>query len=273
MSTQLEELQQIAVGRLMPDPTQPRKSFLNEELQRLAASVAARGILQPLRVSYDAKRDSWLIITGESRFRAACLAGLESVPCIVVQGQPDEADLLADRVIENAVRSDLSPLDFARALAKLKLLKNCNSQALAVELGLSSASITRAESLLSLPEDVQELINIGSVPASAGYEISRLPSPDSQREMAQLVAAKRIKRDAVAEAVRDTVGRRQARPKDSRLAVKLGGMSFSVTAEGPLEWDSFIAAIGCMHREAKKLSESGKEVRSLADVLKSRHGG
>ncbi len=126
--THVLQVLNIALAELMPDPSQPRKTFLDEEIQRLAASIAARGVLQPLRVMWDEQRQVWVILTGESRFRAAKLAGLASVPCLPVAGELSEADKLADRLTENDVRHDLEPMEAARALARLKALKGCTSR-------------------------------------------------------------------------------------------------------------------------------------------------
>ncbi len=146
--------------------------FLPEALDRLVASIKSRGILQPLRVRRDAERGAWRIVAGESRWRAAKQAGLATVPCVAVEGELSETDILADQIVENHCRQDLRPLDLARAMAKLKKLKACTSQALAVELGLSGASITRAEALLTLPGDVQAMVDDGRLTESAAYEIS-----------------------------------------------------------------------------------------------------
>jgi ParB family chromosome partitioning protein len=263
-----EQLLELTIDQLMPDPNQPRKTFLQDEIERLAASMIARGVLTPLRVMQDAERQLYLIATGESRFRAAKLAGLKHLPCIVIDGKPDEADLLADRIIENHCRRDLRPLELARALAKLKALKKCTSQALAAELGISGAAITRAESLLSLPEAIQDLVDSGQVPESAAYEISRLPDEPAQHELAQSVAAGRMKRDAVAEAVRNRIGRKQTVPKASRLACKLdGGISITVSAGQPLTWDELLSALDHIRKQARKLCDGGKEVTALAKSL------
>ena len=267
----MEKILSVAVEELLPDPTQPRKTFLPEEIERLAASIRARGILMPLRILRDEKRGCWLIVTGESRYRAARQAGLKAVPCIVVDGQPDEADLLADRVIENNVRHDLSAMDLARALAKLKLLKKCTSQQLAKELGISAAAITRAEALLSLPDDVQAMVESRAVPESTAYEISRMPDQESQRELAAAVADRRLKRDAVADAVRSRIGKRAIKPKDGRLVCRLGGgLSISFSANESLDWTTLIEAVDRIRREARKLSDNGSEVQALARSLRAR---
>ena len=74
--------------------------------------------------------------------------------------------MLADQIVENHCRHDLRPLDLARAMAKLKKLKGCTSQDLAAELGISGASVTRAEALLTLPEDVQAMVDDGRLAES-----------------------------------------------------------------------------------------------------------
>ena len=90
-----------------------------------------------------------------------------------MEGELSETEILADQIVENHCRQDLRPLDLARAMAKLKKLKACTSQALAVELGLSGAWHPRAEALLTLPDDVQAMVDDGRLSESAAYEISR----------------------------------------------------------------------------------------------------
>ena len=213
----------VEVGLLAPDPTQPRKTFLKDEIDRLAASIAARGILQPLRIRPDAERRFWWIVTGECRWRAARQAGLTHVPCLEVQGELSEADQLADQVIENNVRNGLTPTELGRALVKLKALTGSNSRSLAEMLGLSGAAITRAEALLSLPDDIQAMVDDGRIPESSAYELSRLPDAAAQRELAQAIAGKQINRDQLAEAVRDRVGKRKAAPKGGRITCRPRG--------------------------------------------------
>jgi ParB family chromosome partitioning protein len=258
--------------QLIPDPSQPRKTFLDEEIQRLAASIAARGILQPLRVIRDEQRGVWVILTGESRYRAAKLAGLASVPCLPVAGELSEVERLADRLTENDVRHDLPPMEAARALARLKALKGCTAKTLVEEYGFSGAAISKAEALLSLPTDLQDLIGSGpgQIAAATGYELSRLPDEQSMRELAQVVVAKHLPRDAVAEAVRGRVGKRNVAPKAGRLSCKLdGGISVTVSSADALTWDGLLTALDHLKKQAKKLCEDGKEVSALARLLRA----
>jgi len=265
--THVLQVMMIALAELMPDPSQPRKSFLDSEIQRLATSIAARGVLQPLRVIRDEQRQVWVILTGESRYRAAKLAGLEAVPCIPVAGELSEAERLADQLTENDVRRDLKPLEAAHALARLKVLKGCTAKALVAEYGFSGAAISKAEALLSLPSDVQGLIGfgLGKIPPATGYELSRLPDEQSQRELAQDIISKRLSRDAVVEAVRGRIGKRNVTPKAGRLSCKLGGgISVTVTSGEPLTFQALLMAFDQLRRQAKKLSEEGREVADLA---------
>jgi ParB family chromosome partitioning protein len=265
-----DSLLQIGVNELMPDPTQPRKTFLADEMSRLAASVAARGILLPLRVIRDEDRKCWRIVTGECRWRAAKLAGLATVPCLPVTGEISEADILADQVVENTVRNSLLPMELARALAKLKSLKKCTSQHLAEHLGISGAAISKSEALLSLPPDIQTLVDDGKVPPAAAYEISRLPDEASQCELAQSVAAGKMNRDAVADAVRSRIGKRNVTPKAGRISCKLdGGVSITVSSGEPLNWDELLSALDVLRKQAKKLYEDGKDVTALARLLRA----
>jgi ParB family transcriptional regulator, chromosome partitioning protein len=257
----------IPVDDLMPDPSQPRKVFLDEEIARLAASVAARGILQPLRVLYDDERKKYRIIIGESRWQAARLAGLKTAPCLPITGQPTETDILTDQVIENSCRQALRPLELGRALGKLKALKKCTAQQLATEIGISSSAICKSESLLSLPEDVQALVDSGKLPETAAYEISRLPTPESQRLLANDVAAGRVNRDDAAKSVQAAIGKKNVKPKGGRLSCKLkSGVSITVSAGQPLTKADLQAVIERLRSEMKKIEDGGGELPGLAQA-------
>ena len=125
-----EKFSQIGVVRLRPDPAQPRRTFDPDYIQRLAVSIAQRGILQPLRVR-PGEDDFFWIVLGENRWRAAKEAKLDTVPCIVVaEANVSEIDVLSDQITENELKQSLRPLELARALAKLKALTGSNSRTL-----------------------------------------------------------------------------------------------------------------------------------------------
>jgi ParB family transcriptional regulator, chromosome partitioning protein len=262
---------EVPVNELMVDPNQPRRVWVPSELDRLATSIAARGILQPLRVIRDGERKCWRIVTGESRWRAAKLAGLATVPCLPVEGGLSESDMLADQIVENHCRHDLRPLDLARAMAKLKKLKSCTSQTLAVELGISGASVTRAEALLALPADVQAMVDDGRLAESAAYELSRLKDEDTMRALAQQIVAARLNRDQVIEAVRQTVGKKNVTPRTGRVTGKLEGVSFSFACSaGELTPETLLKAIDLLRSKLKELQRGDhKDVSALPGLLRA----
>ena len=101
---------EMPVEAIAADP-QPRTEFDSEELERLAASIKRFGQLAPIRVRHDPARDTWVVLVGERRLRACKLAGLERVRVEFVEREMTEADVLAEQVVENAVRADLQPVE------------------------------------------------------------------------------------------------------------------------------------------------------------------
>lgn len=259
---------EIPIDQIIPDPGQPRRRFQDDELARMAASIKARGVLLPLRVRRDEERNVWILQSGECRWRGACLVPLPTVPCLPVEGELSEADLLADQLIENTVRHALRPMEHARALARLKTLKRATASALSAAYGFSNAAITRAEALLSLPEPIQTMVDAGAIPESAAYELSRLDDADAQRELADAIAGGRMTRDQAAEAVRDRLGRKPRAPKGSKLAVKAEGVAITLTAGEAFAWEPFLATLDRIRKEARQLRDSGGEFAALARVLK-----
>jgi len=143
----------IAIDRLKPDPDQPRKTSSKENLQELAASIKAHGILQPLTVEYVEEGDHFKIINGERRYRAALLAGLKEVPCWVKEVKRD--DRLLQQLIENLQRETLHPLEEAEGLQVLIERYGYQQKDLVEKLGKSKATISETLSLLRLPEDLK----------------------------------------------------------------------------------------------------------------------
>ena len=197
----------IKLEQIVPDPNQPRKEFDAESLEELAASLKARGQLQPIRVRWDESLTKWIIISGERRYRAAVLAGLPSLMCIETTRPLTEEDLLEDQLVENALRQDLKPIEQARAFKILMDRRGWSYRQLGSTLNLSSAHITRVMSLLDLPEDLQDRVTAGELAPSVAYEVSRLERPDQQREVAARVVEEGLSRAEATEVVRRAAGR------------------------------------------------------------------
>jgi ParB family chromosome partitioning protein len=199
----LERLQgasEIPVDRLTRDPSQPREIFDEASLQELVESIESLGVLQPVRVRWDEELAMYVIIAGERRLRAAKMAGLRSIPCVVQEGDLTESQRLIEQLAENIIRADLQPVEQARAFRRLMDLNGWSARQLARELHIADANIVRALALLDLPEDVQVQVEAGRLAPSVAYEVSRLENPGEQVALAERIIAEKLTRDqAIAE--------------------------------------------------------------------------
>ncbi|MDH4291844.1 MAG: ParB/RepB/Spo0J family partition protein [Dehalococcoidia bacterium] len=138
------------ISRIAPDPKQPRKYFDSDSLAELSKSIKAKGVLQPV-VIRQGSDGSFLLVAGERRYRAAKMAGLESIPCIYTTGDPEEIAL-----IENLQREDLNPIEEAEGLASLMTSHKYTQEQLAEVIGKARTTITRSLSLNKLPKEIKE---------------------------------------------------------------------------------------------------------------------
>jgi ParB family chromosome partitioning protein len=185
----------IRLDRIGADPAQPRKEFDDESLARLADSLKSRGQLQPIRVRWDDAADRYIVVIGERRYRAAIMAGLETIACVVVSGNPTPQDLLEDQLVENALREDLKPIEQAKAYQALLSARDLSQRQLAERLQIGHASIARALALLELPDPIQEAVDDGKIAPNTGYELTKMQDPVEQASLARAALEGRLKRD------------------------------------------------------------------------------
>lgn len=170
----------LPIAALKPNRLQPRTSFDDQELEALAASIRAQGLLQPLVVTAEGD-GSFSIVAGERRWRAARLAGLEAVP-VVVRGGLDDRARLELALVENLQRSDLNPLEEAEAYAALQASFGLSQEEIALRVGKGRTTITNALRLLKLPDEVRELLRSGRL--TAGQARPLLALGDAGRQIA-----------------------------------------------------------------------------------------
>ena len=132
---------EVPVDKIGPDPDQPREEFDPEALDRLAASLKARGQLQPIRVRWDEGKEVYVIICGERRWRAAMKAGMATMSAVVVEGEILPAELLAMQLVENCLREDLKPVEQAKAFRTLMDRNGWSTRQLAAELAVAQTNI------------------------------------------------------------------------------------------------------------------------------------
>nr|WP_136250708.1 ParB/RepB/Spo0J family partition protein [Ningiella ruwaisensis] len=180
------ELQKLPIEFLQPGKYQPRKDMADAALEELAASIKVQGIIQPLIVRQIAE-NRYEIIAGERRWRAAQLAKLDSVPCLV-KDIPDEA-AVAVALIENIQREDLNAMEEAQALDRLMVEFKLTHQQVAEAVGKSRTTVTNLLRLNGLESTVKTLLEHGDIEMGHARALLGLQG-DQQAELAALVAEK-----------------------------------------------------------------------------------
>jgi ParB family chromosome partitioning protein len=218
--TRSKDAAEVPVERIDRDAEQPREEFDPEGLERLARSLQTRGQLQPIRVRWDEGRGLYVVVCGERRWRAAKLAGLPTLTCIIMERPAGPGELLALQLIENALREDLSAMEQARAYKSLIELNGWSARHLAAELAVNPATVTRALALLELPTPIQDQVEQGSLSPGTAYEVSKLDGAEAQVAVATQVIDQHLTRAEVAEVVKAVKARRPsptARPEPVEL--------------------------------------------------------
>ena len=205
----------ISIDEIDPNASQPRRDFDKEALEQLADSIREAGVLSPILVVENGMR--YRIVAGERRYRAARLAGLETVPCIV-RSMTNEQQMEA-ALIENLQRQDLNPIEEAAAIRSLMQECGYTQEQAARKLGKSRPAIANALRLLNLPKAVTDLVVTGDLSAGHARVLAGLDSEARQLELAhQCVlhgySVRRLEELAKARpAVRQAAPKREAGPE------------------------------------------------------------
>src|ERR1044071_426690 len=182
------DLIELDIDQLEPTDTQPRKVFNENRLDELAQSIKTNGIIQPIVARRRGER--FQIIAGERRWRAAQMAGLHKVPCII----KDIADenVLEMSLIENIQREDLNPIEQANAYKNLLEKLNITQEEMARRVGKDRTSITNALRLLRLPIEVQKLVEEEKLSMGHARALLSLDSIETQKMLALEIISKTL---------------------------------------------------------------------------------
>jgi ParB family chromosome partitioning protein len=153
----------VHADEVRPNPRQPRRTFSEESLEELAASIAEVGLLQPI-VVFEEDEGGYTLLAGERRLRASRLAGLAAIPAVVRPPDTDE-HRLSDALVENVQRESLRPLEEAAAYQELVDDFGLTHEQVAHRVGKSRTTITNSLRLLTLPASVQGLVDRGELAA------------------------------------------------------------------------------------------------------------
>jgi ParB family chromosome partitioning protein len=179
-----DELRELPIDLITPNPKQPRGSFDEESLLTLAGSIRIQGVLQPVLVRPLAG-GRYELVAGERRWRAARLAELDAIPAVIRRN--DDAASLEMALIENMAREDLNPVDEARACAALVEELALTREEVGLRVGRSRVSISNLIRILDLPDEALELIEAGEL--SEGHGRALLLANDHSARRALAVAA------------------------------------------------------------------------------------
>ena len=216
-----EEVRELAISMITPNPEQPRTDMTEEGVAELADSISKVGLLQPIIVR--AQGEGYQIIAGERRWRAARLAGLERVPVRVLSTNATESLEIA--LIENLQRQDLNSIEEARGYRKLLTEYRMTQAELADKVSKSRSTITNALRLLDLPDDVQELVYEGKM--TAGHARAVLSVPD---EAIRMKLAQRIVEDGMSVREAENLARLYAAGQTERAPRPVTPKSFKLVA-------------------------------------------
>ena len=200
--TRQSNVAKVPLGKLAPDPEQPREEFDPGELDRLADSLKSHGQIQPIAAWWDAADSVYRIAAGERRWRAARIAGLEALTVTILPARPEDGRLKILQLAENIHRDGLKPMEQARAFRAIMDLNAWSASRFAREMSLTEATVSRMLSLLDLPGEVRSKVESGSIAGATAYVISQVADPTVQLQVAERVVSEGLSRDETIEAIR-----------------------------------------------------------------------
>ncbi len=179
------QIREVPVGKILPNPAQPRLSYDEESLTELASSIREHGVLQPILVRPSGTK--FELIAGERRWRASSMAGRETIPAIVVEF--DEQTALEVSIIENLQREDVSPLEEAAMFRKMTETFGYSVRQLAHKVGKDKGYVENRLRLSDAPADIRELLSLRKDTISHAYELMKIGDERKRRRLAKRIVA------------------------------------------------------------------------------------
>lgn len=207
-----EEVVQIELEQVIPNPDQPRRHFDETSLKELSVSIKEFGVLQPLVVT-KLEQNKYSIIAGERRWRASGIAGLKTVPCIV--RSVTDLEKLELALIENVQREDLSPLEQAASVQRLHDQFSMSYEAISKKLGKAYSTIANLVRLLGLPENIQLALKESKISEGHARALLSLQADKAnQQALLDLILSKHL---SVRQAEQYVVASREQKPTKEKI--------------------------------------------------------
>lgn len=249
---ELNAIVELPLEKIIPNKNQPRNRFDEESLAELAESIKEFGVIQPIVVRKIDDVEKYEIVTGERRYRATKKIGIGTIPSIVVR-DIDDISSIEMALIENIHRDNLSPMEKAHTFKHLIDEFKITHDKLSRRIGKSRTSITNSLRLLTLPIDIQKLINDGKISEGHARAILALDEEKDQMKLADLI----IKNDL---SVRDTekiVGRNKEREPEAKIRKVLQFSKFPNISDKLSEFLNAPTKITMSKKKGKILIEFG----------------
>ena len=210
---EIKGLNEVNINDIMPNPNQPRKHFDETALNELAASIRVHGIIQPI-VLNESDDGKYMIIAGERRWRAAKIAGLETVPAYIRRFTEKQVKEIS--IIENLQREDLNPIEAAKAIKQLMEEYKLTQEAVAERIGKSRSVIANTVRLLTLPVEVVDLIETNKLSAGHAKILVALTDPIEQIKIATIAVNKKLSVREIEKLVKNINNPSKERPKSEQ---------------------------------------------------------
>lgn len=210
---EIKGLNEVNINDIIPNPNQPRKHFDETALNELAASIRVHGIIQPI-VLNESDDGKYMIIAGERRWRAAKIAGLETVPAYIRRFTEKQVKEIS--IIENLQREDLNPIEAAKAIKQLMEEYKLTQEAVAERIGKSRSVIANTVRLLTLPVEVVDLIETNKLSAGHAKILVALTDPIEQIKIATVAVNKKLSVREIEKLVKNINNPSKERPKSEQ---------------------------------------------------------
>jgi ParB family chromosome partitioning protein len=206
-------VKEVPIADIASNPFQPRQHFDDEAIRELAASIRATGVLQPVLVRAQGD-NTYQLVAGERRLRAASLAGLTSIPA--VQRVVSDREMMELALVENIQRENLNPIEEARAFQTLVERVGLTHDQLSDRVGKQRSSISNALRLLGLPPEVQDMVSRGTLSAGHARALLSLDKSGDQLAAARYVSNKGFSVRRTEGFIRRRLRRMHSRPRAAR---------------------------------------------------------
>lgn len=237
-------IQEIDIAKIIPNPHQPRMDFSPEKLQELADSIKQHGIIQPIILTKNGEQ--YEVVAGERRLQAAKLAGLLKVPAILREASDQQK--LEVAIIENIQRHDLNSIEEAKSYLKLTQEFGLKQEEVADKVGKSRSAVANKLRLLNLPIEIQKALIEGKITEGHAKAILAIDNPEKQRALFDLI-------------IKSGLTVRQAENKTKEISVRTHKRTINIDPEMKKIEDELAAKLGTR----VKLSKSGTGGRIVID--------